>query len=73
MVNEVGDLAEVGRDQVGGEQSQHLLHRWLQCPVCVSLLVGLHDGQVGAGSNEKRERGKALHLVMESLQSERGR
>ena len=63
MVDKVSDLAEVGRDQVGGEQGQHLLHWWRQCSLSGSLEVELHDGKVWTGSNEKRKRWEALHLV----------
>ena len=55
MVDKVGDLPQVGGDQVRGEQGEHLL-LW-------SSLI-FQDGQVWAGGNQQLERGEAVHLGM---------
>ena len=56
MVDKVGDLPQVGGDQVRGEQGEHLL-LWASVEI-------FQDGQVWAGGNQQLERGEAVHLGM---------
>ena len=56
MVDKVGDLPQVGGDQVRGEQGEHLL-LWASVEI-------FQDGQVWAGGNQQLEIGEAVHLGM---------